>query len=318
MRPVNLRTDLAPLANLIELVFADSMDSSGRAALREMRYLSKLGMGLPVISRMNELAMGISLGYVWMSGGQLVGNVSVYPADWPRELGSTWIIANVGVHPDHQRRGIARQLMQASMDMIRGKHGRRAILQVDVKNHPARQLYRNLGFVEERAFTTWRRVSSSFVPEAAANDVLITRRRRGDWREEFELAREMRPAERGGIGWLRPLHPSTFKQGVWKTFGDWLNLRSTEHLVIRDEADEIAAALWVTSAVATRTRLTLLCKAQYRGLYDDLLINTAIRRFGRNPIVIEHPNDETLTGGVLERYRFVQQRNVVHMRWDAR
>ena len=66
VRPVNLRTDLRPLADLIELVFADSMDSSGRSAVREMRYLSQLGYGLKLIARMNELALGISLGFVYI------------------------------------------------------------------------------------------------------------------------------------------------------------------------------------------------------------------------------------------------------------
>jgi hypothetical protein len=46
LRPINLRTDLAPLADLIEIVFASSMDASGKSAIREMRYLSKIGAGL--------------------------------------------------------------------------------------------------------------------------------------------------------------------------------------------------------------------------------------------------------------------------------
>ena len=74
VRPVNLRTDLRPLADLIELVFSDSMDSSGRSAIREMRFLSQMGYGLKLIARMNELALGISLGFVYIMDGKLVGN----------------------------------------------------------------------------------------------------------------------------------------------------------------------------------------------------------------------------------------------------
>ena len=125
VRPVNLRTDLRPLADLIELVFADSMDSSGRSAIREMRYLSSLGYGLKLIARLNELAQGISLGFVYVLDGKLVGNVSVYPANYPSGFGETWILANVGVHPDYQRRGIAGELMRASLEMIR-RRGRLA------------------------------------------------------------------------------------------------------------------------------------------------------------------------------------------------
>lgn len=316
MRPINLRTDLAPLADLIELVFADTMDSNGRAALREMRYLSKLGVSLPLVSRVNELAMGISLGYVWVAQGRLVGNVSIYAADWPRDLGPTWIIANVGVHPEYQRQGIARRLMEASLGMIRKRHGARAILQVDVNNHAARALYRSMGFVEERAFTTWRRVGASRVPEPARPDLHITRRGRTTWKEEMALARQVRPMEQGGLGWLRPLHPGVFRPPLTRQFSDWLNLRSTERLVIRDEDGAVGATLWITSAVATRTRLTLMCAPQHRGTFDDALLNTAVKRFGRTPMVIEHPADDEATSSLLTGYRFVSQRTLVHARWE--
>ena len=114
LRPVNLRTDLAQLADLIELVFADSMDQGGRAAVREMRYLSKVGIGISLIPGFNDLTQGINMGYVWIADGKLVGNVSIYPASRPNR--NTWIIANVGVHPDYQRRGIATGMMEASID----------------------------------------------------------------------------------------------------------------------------------------------------------------------------------------------------------
>ena len=137
VRPVNLRTDLRPLADLIELVFADSMDSSGRSAIREMRYLSGLGYGLKLIARLNELALGISLGFVYVSDGKLVGNVSVYPASYPAGFGETWILANVGVHPDYQGRGMAQELMRASLEMIRWRGAGRVILQVNYQNEAA-------------------------------------------------------------------------------------------------------------------------------------------------------------------------------------
>ena len=157
LRPVNLRSDLRPLADLIELVFADSMDSSGRSAIREMRYLSHLGYGLKLISRLNDLALGISLGFVYVMDGALVGNVSVYPAGYPKDMGETWILANVAVHPDYQRRGIAHRLVGACLDMIRRRAGARVILQVSTDNIAAQRLYEQLGFRYERAWRLWRR-----------------------------------------------------------------------------------------------------------------------------------------------------------------
>ncbi|GAB4513698.1 MAG: hypothetical protein OHK0046_14730 [Anaerolineae bacterium] len=321
MRPVNLRTDLAPLADLIELAFADSMDSGGRAALREMRYLSRMGPGLSLIARMNELAVGVSMGFVWIADGQLVGNVSVYPANWPGGLGSAWIIANVGVHPNYQKRGIARQLMQASLDMIRERKGTTAILQVDAENDRARRLYRGLGFTEERSFTTWLRRSSLRVPDRGSNtDVYIRHRRRAEWQQEMALAERIRPQQYGGIGWQRPLHPGTFRRPWLKAVNDALNLRGMERLVVEPQPGEEAlrAVMWVENVFASKTRLTLMVDPLVQGIYDDALLQNVVRRSGRNPLSIEHPSDEIGVGNLLAYYGFTRQRTVVHMRWDAR
>jgi ribosomal protein S18 acetylase RimI-like enzyme len=323
IRPVNLRTDLAPLADLIELVFADSMDSSGRAAVREMRYLSRMGPGLGVLAGMNDLKQGISLGYVWIADGRLVGNVSIYPANYPSELGKAWIIANVAVHPDYRGRGIARQLMQTSMASIRQRaHGRKAVavLQVEADNHKARRLYQTLGYIDERGFTQWRRGSTLRQPPPPAPSPYITKLRRGEWREEFALAARVRPASAGGIGWMRPLHRGLFHRSLFGMFGDFVNLRSVERLIIRSQDErKVHAALWIENGFATTsTQLTVMTDAEFQGYYDDALINLAVRRFGaRSPITIEHPSDENVTNAVLERYHFYPQRHLIHMRWES-
>ncbi len=320
IRPVNLRTDLAPLADLIELVFADTMDSGGRSALREMRYLSRMGAGLNVLARMNEMVVGVSMGFVWEAAGQLVGNVSVYGANWPTDLGSVWIIANVGVHPDYQRRGIARQLMHTTLDMIQQRGGTTAILQVDADNANARRLYRSLGFIEERSWTTWRRRSSSRVPAPLQeNNLYIRHRRRSEWQEEMALAERIRPQRYGGLGWLRPFHKTYFQKTFLQNLMAWVNLRGTERLVVQPEPGEpLLASLWLdNSNLAGKTRLTLLVDPTVQGLYDDALLNNVVRRAGRNPLIIEHPTDEIGVGNLLTHYNFVRQRTVIHMRWDV-
>jgi ribosomal protein S18 acetylase RimI-like enzyme len=320
LRPVNLRTDLAPLADLIELAFSDSMDGNGRAAVREMRALSRIGPGLNVLAGVNDLTQGISLGYVWMSEGKLVGNVSIYPATWPSSLGSGWIIANVAVHPDYRGRGIARQLMDASLDMIHRRGGKVAVLQVDQENPIARRLYERLGFTSDRAWTHWRRSPTTRVPAPFENEpIYITRRRPGDWRDEMALAEKVRPASMGGLGWMRPLHAGLFRRSITSVFGDWLNLRSVERLVIHGEDESgIRASMWIESAFAAGSvQMTLMVDPEYQGLYDEALLNLAVRRYGtRQPLTVEHPADEAVIGAVLQQYHFRPQRTLVHMRWQ--
>ncbi len=318
LRPVNLRTDLAPLADLIELAFAESMDSSGRAAIREMRTLSRVAPGLGALLGVNEVAQGIGLGFVWIEEGKLVGNTSVYPAHLPRTYGSSWIIANVAVHPGYRGRGIARELMRASLEMIQRRGSMvTALLQVEEANHVARHLYESLGFVSQRTFTLWRRNSSARIP-SPQNANYITHRRPDEWKVEFDLANRIRPNMRGGIGWLRPTSQNLFRPSFFKLIGDMINLRSLERLIIRSEHDDqLKASLWIESGFASNaTQLTLLVDPDDAGVYDDALVNLAARRFGlRSALTIEHPADDLLTNAVLQKYAFTRQRSLNHMIW---
>jgi ribosomal protein S18 acetylase RimI-like enzyme len=317
LRPVNLRTDLEQLADLIEIAFASSMDNSGRAAVQDLRSLSGMGIGLTILAGLNSLVQGMESGYVWYSGGRLVGNVSVYPSADPQ----VWVIVNVAVHPDYQRRGIAYQLMEATMQMIRRRSARAAILQVDAENGVARRLYTRLGFIEERGWTTWRRGGSYSSPPPFVNEprIHITHLSRGEWQAEYALATLVRPVEMGGLGWLRPLESGQFKYTFWRQVKDWVNFRSRERLIIRSEDErELLASLWIEGSLASSTtELTLLVHPDYEGLYDEALINTAVRRFGTSSLTIEHPTDRAVTNAILRRYHFTTRREVVHMRWDV-
>jgi ribosomal protein S18 acetylase RimI-like enzyme len=318
LRLVNLRTDLGQLADLIELAFASSMDSNGRAAVREMRTLSR---GLNFLPGLNDLAQGMGLGYVWIADGRVVGNVSTYPAVGADNLKNAWVIVNVAVHPDYQRRGIAQQLMQSTMNLIRSRGGKSAILQVDADNATARRLYARMGFIEERGWTTWRRNGLSVRPQPLDNDpaIYISHPRANEWQSEMALAAKIRPALMGGLGWLRPLHESQFHKIWWRRVVDWFSLKSEEHLIIRSEDEQqVLASLWIENSFGSATtHLTLLVDPDYEGVYDEALLNTAIRRFGGAPLSIEHPSDRTLTTALLRRYQFNVRRDVVHMRWDV-
>jgi ribosomal protein S18 acetylase RimI-like enzyme len=319
LRPVNVTTDLASLADLIELVFASTMDSSGRSALREMRLMARMPFGLGWVSRFNDLTVGISLGFVWVEQGKLVGNVSIYPAKLPKSAGSGWIIANVGVHPAYQRRGIARELMRASMDTIRQRGGEFALLQVDHDNAAAVHLYRTLGFADERTFTTYRRSPSLRFPNMELDDApYIRRRRRTEWRQEMALAARLRPPERGGVGWLRPIQPELFKPNLRRALGDMINMRVMDRFVIDDGSGELNAVMWVERAFGSTTRLTLLADPAYAGVYDETLMGSIVRQMGGGGLVIEHPADDDTARPLFDRYRFLDQRTVNHMRWNVK
>lgn len=318
LRPVNLQTDLLPLADLIELVFAPTMDEGGRAAIREMRYMSRMGVGLSLMSRMNEIMSGIKMGYVWVEDGKLVGNVSVYPAPMPDGSRNTWIIANVGVHPAYQGRGIARQLMIASMEMLARRGNQRAVLQVDYDNDKAIHLYERLGFFRERAFTQWKRNSLTPLPTLPETPPFMTWRRRSEWQAEWALAEQTRPQSGGGIGWLRPMDTRLFVRPWWREMLHWLTMQNIERLIVRDEATHtLRASVWVENNLgAFTTRLTLLIRPDSASLTPHLLSNV-IRRYRTTTIELEHPADDDPVNQWLSVLRFRSERTVYHMHWNS-
>lgn len=322
LRPVNLQTDLSELADLIETAFANTMDSGGRAAIREMRQLSRLGMGLGVLSRLNDLAQGMSMGFVWVADGHIVGNVSVYPADYPRDMGKAWIIANVAVYPGYQGRGIATRLMEASMEMIQSRSGGIAILQVDDDNQVARHMYRKFGFSEENTFTQWRR--SNYRPLQAeashSSQFRIVQRRLGDVHRELSLAQQVRPQVQGGLDWLRPTHIKTFQLSPIKRLNNWFNLRDVQRLVIRSEnSNNLLGWLQIESAFGVSSRqLTFMAQPQFENIAAQALLGLAVRRFGHDGLNINHPADAPIVKRTLKDLQFAPRRTIVHMRYDFR
>lgn len=317
LRPVNLRSDLGELADLIELVFSPGMDRAGREAVRDMRLLGR--SGLAVLPGMGDVVQGMGQGYVWVEQGRLVGNISLFVSNRPQA--DTWLIANVGVHPDFRRRGIGDRLVAAAVAQVRRRGGRLALLQVDCDNEAAQRLYQRRGFHVERAWTHWRRDASiRSLPEVEAGPARIANLRRGEWQAEYDLAQRLRPRERGGLGWQRPLRRDEFRRPLSRRLNDWLNMRGQERLVLRAQDDgRLLASLWIDHGLLTAsTQLTLFADEQRRPAHAATLLASAVRRhgIGRQSLLLEHPADEEDVTGVLRQFFFRPLRRVLHMRLD--
>ncbi|GAB4548301.1 MAG: hypothetical protein OHK0023_11180 [Anaerolineae bacterium] len=317
VRQVNIRTDLAAIAELIELSF--TVDETGRATARELRALSQSGALLSLLKRLDRLLDGLGQGFVWVEQGRVVANVSIAAAGYPRSLGTGYIIANVAVHPEFRRRGYARAVMQAAIAHIRSKGGNFAVLQVEANNHGAQKLYRELGFAEERTFIRWQRPSHLRPPQKLEDMPYITLRQGNEWRIEYELARVVRPNRLGGLGWLRPTHPDLFRPSFWRFWGLLMSGQGVERWIVRS-ADErrIVASLRVLTSFGGTARLELLVHPSYGGKLERPLLNFVLRRFDgqARPLSMEHPADDDYTSQVLQEYGFYIKHTLVHMRLD--
>jgi len=324
LQPVDLARHLGGLAELVELCFGNELEAGARGIIREMKWLSRAG---PLL-RLLPLLPGQqtwNLGYVWVEDGRVIGSVSTQRAA-PRSR--TWLVANVAVHPDHRRRGIARQLMQATLDHIRGQDGAEAILQVDDDNLGAISLYRQLGFARVTTRMNWTRPGYAAPPAYEPAPVDIRLRERGEWAAQYGLARRVTPE---GLAWSKPLREADFRTTPLAFLDHLVTGRYVEHWVAqapptppaplpKREGGDIVGSITVNTGTADGDRLQLLVHPDWRGKLERPLLARGLRRLGRRPWVarLEYDAEDGETAQVLRDLGFQGGRMLRWMRAELR
>jgi GNAT superfamily N-acetyltransferase len=309
LQPVNLVHHLSGMADLIELCFGAEMDATGRGMIREMQFLSRSGPFLRLLSAVPLGQPAWNQGYVWLEEGRVVGSVSTQRAAL---RSTTWLVANVAVHPEHRRRGIAWALMGATLDYIQSQGGAEALLQVDDDNLGAVELYRRLGFARVTTQTAWTRPARLPPPahEPAALEVRL--RAPHEWHDQFDLAALVRPE---GLAWSHPMRPALFRPSPWKALEHFLSGQTEEHWVIRTQ-DRLAGGLVVRINGPDGDRLTLLVHPQFAGQVERPLLIRGLRRLGMRPWAtrIEHSAADERTSETLRSLGFQAHRTLRWMR----
>jgi len=323
LRPFRPAGDLLALADLMEIGFSDTMDESGRAAIREMRALGRAGWVAEAINRLEGAFGGLPQGFVWIRDGRLIGNVSIMTAPYPREAegtNSVAIIANVVVHPDYRRQGIARVLLNRALDLIHERGCVFTLLQVDERNPGAQRLYASFGFRALRAFSRWVRPARLSSPAPLAVMPAITLRTARDWGLEYDLAQIARPDAQGGMGWLRPTYPGAFRPSLVRGIGNLLMGRAVElWAVYAPNKQSILASARLTFAFGSPNRFDLLAVPQQSTAYfQEALLNYMLRRLDDRyrSLVTEHPEDDVFANNLFQKYGFERRRTEVTMRLD--
>lgn len=220
LRAFDARRDLLRVADLVEQCFTETLDIEGRGYLRQMRAAASNTVYLRWIGRLGDSSAFPTGGFVWEEDRQLVGNLTLIP--FTARQNRYYLIANVAVHPDYRRRGIARRLTSAAVEQARRRGAYSAWLHVRAENQAAIQLYQTLGFLERARRTTWQ---SNGSPAAGAGDlqgqavgealdetgILIAQRRAADWAYQQAWLAQVYPPE---ITWHLPLDISLLRPGV--------------------------------------------------------------------------------------------------------
>lgn len=214
IRPLNILRDLPDVADLIELCFSSTMDGDGRRYIQDMRRASKDSSFLKWANRVAETTSLPLTGYIWEENHRIVGNVSLVPF---RHKGHRlYLIANVAVHPDHRRKGIARALTLRAMQHARDKKVNDLWLHVRADNPDAIQLYTSLGFIERARRTNWQASTDNHL-HLLNTDIAITKRHSRFWGRQFHWLSRLYPDL---LSWHIHWNFTPLKPGLWT----WLSL----------------------------------------------------------------------------------------------
>lgn len=237
LRAFDVQRDLAPVADLVELCFADTLDQDGKRYIQRMRSVSRNKGFLRWAALNVEIPNMPFTGYVWELDGNLIGNASLIPYRVKDQ--ASYLIANVAVHPDHRREGIARALTLRAMDHARKKGAAEIWLHVRQENDQALDLYTNLGFAEKARRTTWIGEPET-VNSGDESGVNIKPAVLDNWKHLQAWITHNYPDD---VSWHLPLNTNALRPGFWGAL-----YRLLYHVNIRQWAAYRAAGL---SAVLT-------------------------------------------------------------------
>jgi ribosomal protein S18 acetylase RimI-like enzyme len=314
-RPINLNRDVRQVLQLMELAFGPILGSHGQRFSGERLSLN---YEPPLLLRLNMMTSGFVPGFVWDEAGQIVGNVSLIESQVP----DRYLIANVAVHPDHRRRGIARSLMEKTIDHVEGRGGQEVLLQVETGNQAAIDLYRSLDFSTVGANCHWESRTNRVRP------LTLTGRHKPEirplsgrqWREAHQLdVGSVEP----DLTWPAPPRPDLYKTGWWRAIGDFVNGRRAESWVVTESGPDEPQTPRLTGLVSIHStwgqphKVTLRVAHHRRGELERPLLAKTLRRLSYlrgGTIQMIHPADDQMVEPLLNEANFQVRRKLTVMR----
>jgi predicted GNAT family acetyltransferase len=245
-------------------------------------------------------------GFVWVDGSRVVGNLSLMPS---RHADSKlFLIANVAVHPDYRRQGIARALTEAALNEVRLRGRRQTWLQVDVRNPAAIALYKSMGFVERLQRSSWRLIPDHRLEVNSRPEIVTRAQRAADWSAQQRWLKASYPAE---TRWQLPLDVKLLQPG-WRGA---LERAFAERQVRQWSAERggklLGVLTWQSSTLeADRFWLALAegeedaaIPALTRAALDELRV--------RRPVALNYPAGRA--GNALQKAGFTASRTLIWM-----
>jgi ribosomal protein S18 acetylase RimI-like enzyme len=247
LRRLDLRRDLARVADLVELCFFDTLDPEGRQYLNEMRRAAQSASMMRFASSLIDESPAFPSGYVWEENGQLVGNLSLIPITVQGKKG--YMIANVATHPDHRGRGIATALTVAAVRHAQERGASTVWLQVRDDNPTAIHIYEAHGFVERVRRTNWSS-GPSYPTIPIPPGVRVIKRPTSHWASQRKWLDANYPVN---LAWNIPIDWNLFRPDAWGMIYRAFSLENLHHWSVERYGELKGVLSWKHSTGYTDT-----------------------------------------------------------------
>jgi ribosomal protein S18 acetylase RimI-like enzyme len=274
------------VADLVEMCFPIHLDPDGQMYVREMRKTARQMQLLSFVSDLIDAQGSKAAGFVCEDDGRVIGNLSLIPFQKDRQR--IHLIANVAVHPDYRRQGIARALTERAVGYLRRQNEPSVWLQVSEDNEAAIHLYRSIGFEAQLTRTTWRIRPFEFKREIVPpqRDAKVTRWGKACWESQQRWLDANYPAL---MRWNLQVNFNQFDPGWMRQFLNILEGVRLKHWVVK-LGDQCAGVLtWQKSnSFADNLWLAFPEETEQEALPKGL--HAALRFLpSRHPVSVDYP-----------------------------
>jgi ribosomal protein S18 acetylase RimI-like enzyme len=222
IRPIRLRTDINEVANLVDLCFAEHMDTEGRAYLQNIRRIGREGNPYYLDATSPESSPVPFHGYVWEENHRIIGNITLIYGQKNNQ--DVYFIANVSVDPNQRGQGIGHKLTKRALQHVREHRAKSVILQVREDNPIAIHLYESLGFYELTRRTTWgydHAIEEQTIKYL--NPIKLKNRSSEHWQQQKKWLQQLYPEK---VTWFLPFSLPRYEPGFLNALNRWLNSES--------------------------------------------------------------------------------------------
>jgi len=286
IRKLDLSRDLDQVADLIEICFPIHKDQDGQTYVNEMRKAAREMRMMGWLTNLAEMGSQRASGFVWEQDGNIIGNLSLVP--FQKDGRRIHLIANVAVHPDYRRQGIAHALTVHALAFLQRRGEKQTWLQVRDDNPGAIDLYRSVGFVDRFVRTTWRIRPFEFtaLPTARYPNLAIRRRKPADWKDQQQWLDVAYPHE---IRWNLPVDFRRFTPGFLQGLENFLDGVSFRHFTVGSDEKNFGTITWQkTKSFANNLWLAFPEEIENKVLPGALQM--VLRRVAkRHPLSIDYP-----------------------------